>query len=338
MQKAGLIFILLLGWCCYNKGYAQDAHFSQFLYSPHNLNPGMTGNFEGRYRLAFNHKEQWRSFIKPFQTTSLSGDARNFLNIKNFGLGLNLLYDQVGTSKFRTFTFNIPLSYTLALSKDSMHSITIGVQPGYENQGIDPSDLTFGSQWNGNRYNGDISSLEQLTSVSNHAVTFAAGLVYNLRISSILSGKAGVGIYNLTQQTVDFGTNQGIAVNRRFNYHIGAKAYLNPKWFLTPGVIYSQQGSFQELVFGSEVNYELDAAPYRYRAVFLGAWNRNKDAAIGNIGFYYNSWRVGFSYDVNYSSLKPASRNRGGWEVSVIYILRELLPKRSIYKICPNFL
>ena len=56
------------------------------------------------------------------------------------------------------------------------------------------------------------------------------------------------------------------------------------------------------------------------------------------IGMYYNSWRVGLSYDVNYSPLNVASNYRGGWEISVIYILRELLPKRRNFKHCPNFI
>ncbi|MDA9968173.1 PorP/SprF family type IX secretion system membrane protein [Salibacteraceae bacterium] len=315
----------------------QDIHYSQFLYSPHNLNPGMTGNFDGRYRVAFNHRQQWQSFINPYQTTSIGLDARDFLNLKNFGLGLNFFYDQVGTTNFKTLQFNIPVSYRIGITKDSVHSITLGLQAGLESQSLDGSQSTFGSQYNGNRYDGDLAG-ENVSGSSARNAVFAAGAVYNLDISRNLRFKAGVGIYNLNQPDIAFTNGATGTLERRFNYQAGATVYLSPVWFITPGIIHSNQGEFRETVIGTELNYEFDAAPYRYRALFLGAWNRNKDAAIADIGFYYNSWRVGFSYDVNYSQLETASANRGGWEVSVIYILRELLPKRSNYKYCPNFL
>jgi type IX secretion system PorP/SprF family membrane protein len=332
-----LILLTLLGGFLQLTSYSQDLHFSQFLYSPHNLNPGMTGNFDGRYRVAFNHRQQWQSFINPFQTTSIGVDARDFLNLKNFGLGLNFNYDQVGTTNFKTIQFSIPVSYRIGITKDSVHSITLGAQAGLESQSLDGSQSTFGSQFNGNRYDGDNAG-ENVSGSSGANPVFAAGAVYNLDISRSLRFKAGVGIYNLNQPAIEFTNGAGGQLDRRFNYHIGATVYLTPNWFLTPGMIHSRQGLFQETVFGTEINYEFDAALYRYRAVFVGAWNRNDDAAIADVGFYYNSWRVGFSYDVNYSQLETASRNRGGWEVSVIYILREFLTKRSNYKYCPNFL
>lgn len=337
MELKKNILLLIFGILFQINSHSQDIHYSQFLYSPHNLNPGMTGNFDGRYRAAFNHRQQWQSFINPFQTTSLGVDARDFLNLKNFGLGLNFFYDQVGTTKFKTFQFNIPVSYRIGITKDSVHSITIGVQGGFESQSLDGSQSTFGSQYNGNRYDGDLSG-EDVSSSSSINPVFAGGAVYSLDISRSLRFKVGASVYNLNQPEIAFSNGAGGQLNRRYNYHAGATVYLNPSWFLTPGIIHSRQGKFQETVFGTEINYEFDPTLYRYRAVFIGAWNRNKDAAIADIGFYYNSWRVGFSYDVNYSQLETASRNRGGWEVSVIYILRELLPKRSNYKYCPNFL
>lgn len=337
LKLKNTVFVMLftIGGCVQLS--SQDIHYSQFLYSPHNLNPGMTGNFDGRFRVAFNHRQQWQSFINPFQTTSIGLDARDFLNIKNFGLGFNFFHDQVGTTKFRTIQLNVPVSYRIPITRDSMHSVTLGAQAGFETQSLDGSASTFGSQYNGNRYDGDRPG-EDVSGNSGANPVFAAGAVYNLDISHDLRFKAGVGIFNLNQPNIEFTNGAGGELNRRYNYHLGATIYLTPQWFLTPGAIHSTQGKFRETVYGSEINYEFDGTMYRYRAAFVGLWNRNKDAAIADIGFYYNSWRVGFSYDINYSQLEPATGNRGGWEVSVIYILRELLPKRSSYKYCPNFL
>jgi hypothetical protein len=44
--------------------HAQDPHFSQFFSSPLTLNPAFTGKFDGSWRLAANHRDQWPSIPK----------------------------------------------------------------------------------------------------------------------------------------------------------------------------------------------------------------------------------------------------------------------------------
>ena len=41
---------------------AQDAHFSQYYTFAQNLNPALTANYEGSYRVALMHRNQWASF------------------------------------------------------------------------------------------------------------------------------------------------------------------------------------------------------------------------------------------------------------------------------------
>ena len=53
---------------------AQDPHFSQFFASPLTLNPAFTGKFDGQWRLAANHRDQWPSIPKAYVTTSASLD------------------------------------------------------------------------------------------------------------------------------------------------------------------------------------------------------------------------------------------------------------------------
>ena len=62
-----LSFLLLTGAL-----QAQDPHFSQFFASPLTLNPAFTGKFDGVWRLAANHRDQWPSIPKAYVTTSAS--------------------------------------------------------------------------------------------------------------------------------------------------------------------------------------------------------------------------------------------------------------------------
>ncbi|UTW62308.1 PorP/SprF family type IX secretion system membrane protein [bacterium SCSIO 12741] len=340
LPGCGPVLLVLSLLLCFspNAVKAQDIHFSQFLYSPMNLNPAMTGQFDGRYRLVFNYRNQWRSVSRPFQTISLSGDARRFLNLKRFNLGLDFYYDQAGTSNFQTIEFSVPISYELPLTAtDTLHRITFGLQPGFGNQSINTDDLTFDDQYNGNRYDPDLASNESFPRQSVFYPTVSAGIAYHFPVgnSRLHVGAAG---YNLNTPNVTFQLGTEKEIERRYNLHAGGHVPLGTDWFLTPGLVYSRQGTAQEFVFGTEINYLINSNRYVYQALFFGLWNRGNDAAITNLGMYYKSWRFALSYDVNYSTLNPASNYRGGWEVSVIYILRDLLPKRVPYKYCPNYI
>ncbi len=44
---------------------AQDPRFSQYYASPWNLNPALTGVFNGRWRATANYRDQWGSFLSP---------------------------------------------------------------------------------------------------------------------------------------------------------------------------------------------------------------------------------------------------------------------------------
>src|SRR6188768_2919012 len=82
---------------------AQDPHFSQFFASPLTLNPAFTGKFDGQWRLAVNHRDQWPSIPKAYVTTSGSFD---FGILKNkipendvFGIGISGVSDASANSQ-----------------------------------------------------------------------------------------------------------------------------------------------------------------------------------------------------------------------------------------------
>ena len=298
----------------------------------------MTGNFDGRYRVAFNYRNQWRAVSRPFQTTSISGDARDFLNVKNLGLGALFYYDVAGSSRYRTIQFGIPVSYRINLSKDSVHSLIPGLTPSFNHQGIDFSQLNFDDQYNGTRYDPNSTTNESFQVNRQNYLDLAAGLAYNLELKNGIRGTLGTAVHNIFEPSEAYLMGEDISLNRRYTMHAGATVPIGLSFFITPGLLYMTQGEYKEVMFGGEVNYVTSPAPYRYRAFFIGGWNRGKDAAIFDLGMYYNSWRFGINYDINYSALNVATNNRGGWEVSIIYILRELLPKRANFKHCPNYI
>jgi len=69
---------------------------------------------------------------------------------------------------------------------------------------------------------------------------------------------------------------------------------------------------------------------------YLGSWYRVKDAIIPYVGLEFGDFRIGMTYDVNVSSLKPGSNLRGGSEFSLIYIKKPVDPNARKLN-CPKF-
>jgi len=69
--------------------------------------------------------------------------------------------------------------------------------------------------------------------------------------------------------------------------------------------------------------------------LYIGTWYRFGDAIIPYVGLEFGEFRIGATYDVNVSSLKPASNLRGG-TFSLIYIKKPSDPEAKKMN-CPKF-
>ena len=105
-----------------------------------------------------------------------------------------------------------------------------------------------------------------------------------------------------------------------------------------PSVMYQHQGKFHETVFGVFGKYYLKPVNGQTTAVSLGGFYRLKDAFILAANMEYRNFNVGLSYDVNTSKLTAATNHRGGFEISVIYIFRKMLPYIAKKRVCPIYM
>ncbi|MGH2644794.1 MAG: type IX secretion system membrane protein PorP/SprF, partial [Chitinophagaceae bacterium] len=60
------------------------------------------------------------------------------------------------------------------------------------------------------------------------------------------------------------------------------------------------------------------------------------DAINPYVGMEVNNLHIGLSYDINVSTLRPASNYRGGFELSLIYIYQKPNSKNKVIN-CPKF-
>ncbi|MGB1002910.1 MAG: PorP/SprF family type IX secretion system membrane protein [Salibacteraceae bacterium] len=326
--------LLVLGVFTFGIQYSsngQDIHFSQFNQAPLRLNPALTGQFNGSYRVAGIFRSQWRSITVPYSTVSFSGDAHNFLGKNGLGAGIDFFYDKAGDGNLGTINFNLDGSYTVRVGNSNKNHLSAGIQIGWARRQIDPTNLVFNNQNDGG------NSLETFETGKSYA-NISTGLVWNTKFEKRKILELGMAFHNLTQPNVNFYTDSDYKLPIRLSFHGKYQFKINSKIDLVPSVLTMFQGPHQQITPGISGKYILDSRSHHYRAVYLGLWTRTGDAGFISMGMDWNTLNVGISYDVTYSNLQVASRYRGGFEISLIYIFQEALPKRKFYKTCPTYL
>ncbi len=317
---------------------AQDIHFSQFNASFLNLNPALTGQFDGDYRFNANYKNQWARVSEPYRTFSFAGDARNLIR-KNraISLGLVLFNDDAGEGGLRTTLFGLNVAYAKALNQDSTWALSVGIQTGLINRSIQFNQLSFDQQYQSGSFNARRNTGENFDRNSYSHFDFNAGFSIQHQIAPRKSVQFGVASFNLNSPNQSF-LGDNIPLDNRWNIHAQADCYLAEDWDLLPALLYSRQGSFSELLFGTNARYRLSRSNFFKRNVYTGLWYRNKDAIVVSAGMDYNQWTAGLSYDINLSDLDKASNQQGGLEISIVYIIKTYQPIKKRFKRCPRYL
>jgi hypothetical protein len=105
-----------------------------------------------------------------------------------------------------------------------------------------------------------------------------------------------------------------------------------------PTLLYQHQGKYNETVAGAFGKYYLTPVNGMSTAISLGAFYRVKDAFIIAAGMDYMNFNVGVSYDINTSKLIAATNHRGGFEISIIYIFKKIVPFVAKKRVCPVYM
>jgi type IX secretion system PorP/SprF family membrane protein len=309
--------------------FAQDIHYSQYHNSPLNLNPAQTGLFSGDIRFAANHRNQWKSVTEPYRTFSASGDmAFAFTDKNRHAAGILFNSDQAGDSKLGMMQFLISYGFSRFLGNANRHTVSLGVQAGVTIRSINYSDLTFDEQFDGDGFNPQTGNTENFENDGHTYPDVGAGFAYMYSTGPKFRIGTGFSIQHLNKPSDSF-FDQEIKMNPRFQYDLKADADLTDRISLIPSLLFMSQGSFEEFTGGASVRLRINQKPGRNYALYLGGHLRQADAVIASAGMDFNNLHVGASYDVNTSQLERASDNRGGFELSAIYIITKVKPQAA---------
>ncbi len=319
--------------------FSQDLHFSQFEYSPLNLNPASTGAFDGDQRFTALHRRQWSAVSEPYTTFSLSYDrllSAPSENGNHHNAGLLINSDKAGDGSFSTLQAMLSYSYLFAIGRDSVNFLTAGIQLGFTQRSLDFAALTFNNQYNGDAYVPNSATGENLSQTTFFYADINAGLGW---MSHFDNGTFAAGIslqhINKPNQTFYDGAKEPLRMRWQLNVNPTFKA--GESVTLIPAVLYMHQNTFSELTGGLEAKLSVKKNAVRNFSFGLGVYGRLRDAIIPAAAIYYNNWRVGLSYDINTSSLKRASNSKGGPEISAQYIFKKIRTKINHSTCCPIY-
>jgi type IX secretion system PorP/SprF family membrane protein len=331
--------LLLLLTLCTSLLQAQDPHFSQFYASPMTLNPALTGRFDGTFRLAANYRNQWPTINNAFTTATASVDmpimANKIPEFDTWGVGIIGLSDQSGNKILRNNYVGISTAYSKGLDEDGFHQLSVGFQGVFASKRLDVSLADFEDELTSLGFTGVTSEVFSNQQVNVSYFDLNAGILYTGSTDGYNNFYVGVSMYHVNKPKETF-IGGNYYLQPRMTFQGGGYTPFGTNKTLHGSIIHQRQAGSSETVLGGAVSMNLNGEEEKPTEVYAGLWYRWNDAVIPYIGLEVANIRVGFTYDVNMSTLRTASNSRGGAEISLIYINKPGDPNLKKTN-CPKF-
>ncbi len=327
---------------------AQDIHFTNFGFSPLNVNPALTGVFPGDIRGNASYKQQWGTFSDLVSYTTFSGSVdfklgNKIADFNHWRGGLIFNYDQAGWSRLQNMSFSLAGAYMLPLTKKDF--LSGGASLGFNQRSFKTQDLTWDDQYVERVYDPTVTSKDNgAFDESVNYPTLNLGINYHRTLGSgrdqFLQRGAldfGIGAFQINKPTVNFRSGTHISSDPRYSTSLSTNLPIGDKFDLLLDGIYQIQGPNKEVVGGIGGRFYLINKATELFALQVGVNIRGADAYSPHIGVLYNQWRVSLNFDANYSQFTNASNGLGGPEIHVMYIFKRVRPA-NYCPLCPTSL
>ncbi len=329
---------------------AQDPRFSQYYASPWNLNPAMTGLFNGRWRVTANYRDQWSSFLAPvpFRTYSAAFDARFEVGRNDYAaFGIGAMHDEAGTARYMQNKVHVGGAFLKQLTGGrykAEHYISAGAQLGFGQSSIDWSQLWFSRQFDPTSETPDMSAPNGEPNAGADTkpyLDFNAGLLWYALFGDNGFIYAGGALHHVNEPGISLIEDDQETLYSRWSGHAGGQFPVSDNLSLLPGALFMKQGPALESDFGMNIRYSNN--DLNELAMRAGVWARlgNKPEkgfqmdAITIVGMLeLDRWMLGLSYDITVSGLTDANNSRGAFEVSLTYFHPG---ERRARVVCPKF-
>ncbi len=325
--------------------FGQDIHWSQPGATLVYQNPAFSG-LQHKYGFGIIYRDQWNTIDKNYKTYMASGDYRFGKEERKSWLGLGgMLYNDVSADRsYRVTSGGIALSGIVNTTANSMLSAGLGFN--FAQNALIKNNFNWGTQFDGQNFNSAINSGETNTTMSGNFSDLHAGIAYQFHkseTSASTNGEKklllGYSVNHLNQPDIGINKNDRLGIKHTF-----LVTSLNPlagNKGLKTVLLFYRQNTMMELSGGGLLRFTLgDVSKYtnikKGRVFSAGLLYRYNDALIPTVEIEIENVFIGLCYDVNVSQLSPASRYRGGFELSLNYrvrnenaVLKPVAPKKK---------
>lgn len=321
---------------------AQDQHFTQFFASPLTFSPALTGAMEGKYRVSFNYRDQWRQALdQPFTTFAAAADfrfpvgqfKRRFRDA--FGVGIVFYSDRVPVTDFSTNQIMISGAFHKALDAASAQFLSVGVQFGIAQRNLNYDALTFEDEFNGDSGFDPRTTGELLPENNFGYGDLQVGIAYSYAPARKIGLYTGIAIHHVLRPRISFFTDDETItggpqlsnnLSRRYSAYLNVRIPVGDVVTFSPRGIVYKQGPHWMGVAGGNLRFLLN--DNNDMALHLGGYIRpvqdeNEfafDSGIALVGIEVNRFLVGFSYDLGLDQLRFNQRTQNAFELSVAYL------------------
>lgn len=300
--------------------HAQDPMFSQFYSTPLVMNPAFAGTSYAP-RISASYRNEWPTVTDNGNTaySTYAASYEQFIPALNSGFGVLVLSDNAGGGLLKTTDFAASYAYRIDVS-DDFH-IKLGVNAGFRQTNVDWDKLIFLDQLD--PITGSVDPIGNPNPTNEIRPDALNKTIFDVGTGLLAYGSqfyGGLSLQHLTTPDEGFlnNTNTGITdgLPLRVSLHGGAQFIVKegnkrqPASFISPNILFLKQGDQGQLNLG---------AYYSLGLVFAGGWYRhtfgNPDAVIALVGFQYDVFKIGYSYDYTVSGLSPSG---GSHEISLV--------------------
>jgi type IX secretion system PorP/SprF family membrane protein len=320
---------------------AQDPAFSQYFSSPLNLNPALTANVNGDWRVIANCRDQWIGPASPYTTGTIGYDGKilksKVAETNYIGLGGMLMFDRAMAGILKTSYASINMSYNVLLAEGQdgdEHRLGMGGGLTYAHAQVDYDRLNFAAQFVGNGFDTNLPTGEAALTNMKPYLSANIGLLYSY-ISNYSNIDIGIAGYHLNKPKQTFTNDPKQFLAPRYVVHGNFGVFIGETLILNTNATYQTQSGTNYFSIGGAVGFYLsDVSDKGQDDVILnaGLWYWSKNAVIPYLGLGYKNFQFGLTYDVTVSKLRLATSKPKTFELSLI-----VRSKEKIKDIIPCF-
>jgi len=323
---------------------AQERYFTQFYAEPLLLDPSLTGNFDGNYRINLGYRNQWfKNLENPFSTFALSVDLNFDLDKRKrvndmAAAGLYFANDKAGVLSFGNTEMGVAGSYKKSLGPGKY--LSGGLYLSLVQRNINFTNITFEDQFNGeNGYTA--GTAENLGGNNFSYFDQGIGISYSDYAQKTSGFNVGIALAHPTRPEISFYkrdeilglTATSFKLPMKITAHAGAMIPIGEDLALIPRLMYVRQGVQDMATVGTNVRIHANLFNF-----YTGLWGRGAganatyvfDSAGLLLGVEYDNWMLGLSYDAAIPNIIRYSRNQGTFTFPICIIR---LSKTNPYEI-----